>query len=264
MEEKDITGGGHRPTERVLRILELLGTEQRRMTMTEICSSLELPKSTAVPILQTMTERGYLELNADTGRYWLGSMMIVLGRRFLDGLNLMEEVQRELDRIVETCSETCHFAVLDGPDVLYLRKKESKEPFRMLSMVGKRVPAYATGLGKALLCGHSREELETLYPDGLKKLTAHTIDSLGGLTEQLDRVRNEGFAYEKEESNEYIQCIAVPICRRGKPQAAISVSVPVFRYTEELEEKIKLRLSKARERLELLAENEEESFKYHL
>lgn len=67
--------------------------------------------------------------------------------------------------IVNQCAEICQFGILEHSDVLYLAKVDSPEPIRLSSSIGKRLPAYCTSLGKALLCEFSKEELQELYPE---------------------------------------------------------------------------------------------------
>ena len=90
----------------------------------------------------------------------------------------MEEIKTIMTNMVNVCSETCHYAILIEGDVLYLQKIDSPEPIRMFSSIGKRLPAYGTGLGKALLMDHNMDQLRSLYPNGLKKLTKNTASSV--------------------------------------------------------------------------------------
>ncbi len=70
------------------------------------------------------------------------------------------------------------------------------------------------------------------------------------LYEQLQAIRSEGYAYESEESNEFIRCIAVPIRKGSQIAAAISISVPIFRYTRDREESFKQLLNEAKSKIE--------------
>ena len=110
-----------------------------------------------------------------------------------------------MQTVVDGCGETCHFGILSGGDVLYLAKVNSPQAIRMYSMTGRRLPAYSTAIGKALLRDYTPAQLKALYPEGLKALTPNTITDLGILYSQLLEIRAEGFAYEVEESNENIR-----------------------------------------------------------
>ena len=76
-------------------------------------------------------------------------------------------------------------------------------------------------------------ELKTLFSDGFPRLTKHSIVDANVLYQQLLDVRQTAIAREKEENNEFVQCIATPLYKNGKPVLALSVSFPTFRYTEE-------------------------------
>lgn len=86
------------------------------------------------------------------------------GMSFLSRIDVLKQVEKEMDTIVEQCSETVHFAVLDCGNVVYLLKKDSPQAIRMTSNVGVCLPAYGTGIGKALLIDHDIESLKMLYP----------------------------------------------------------------------------------------------------
>lgn len=83
-----------------------------------------------------------------------------------------------MTNIVNSCSETCQLGILDNNEVLYIGKVDSPEPIRLISYVGKKIPANCTGLGKALLCDFDKEKLISLYPDGLKVLQKNQLQIL--------------------------------------------------------------------------------------
>jgi DNA-binding IclR family transcriptional regulator len=240
----------HRSTGRVLDVLELIASGGGGYTLTEICTAIDAPKSSMFPIIRTLLERDYLTQDTETAKYSIGPMAFQVGNAFLNQFSVSRQIENEMKNIVAICSETCHFATLVGGDVLYLIKIDSPEPIRMISSVGKRLPAYGTGLGKALLMDHTLQEIKRLYPDGLKRLTERTITDFNELEKQLVQARAEGVAYESEESNRYIRCVAAPIRREGRIIAAISVAIPTFRYTEEKGELIRQLLINAKTMIE--------------
>ncbi|WMJ88569.1 IclR family transcriptional regulator [Anaerocolumna sp. MB42-C2] len=250
----------HRSTSRVLDVLELIASNHNGYTYTEICEKIDAPKSSMFPILHTLVDRHYLFVD-NKSRYKIDRVTFQIGNSYLEHLNFLEEVQSLLLNIVNICAETCHFAILSEGDVLYLRKIDSPESIRMISNVGKRIPAYGTALGKALLMDYNLNGLKKLYPGGLVPLTDNTIIDFDQLADQLLKARTEGFAYEIEESNQYIRCIAVPIHHKGVIVAAISVAVPTFRYSEEKSTLIKVLLSDAQNKLENILKNFDTDFR---
>ena len=241
----------HNPTLRVLQILDLLATEQSPLRLADISRKLEIPKSTLLPILQTMTQCRYLTKDG-SDRYGLGIAM--LGAAAAAGkLHSPQKVIKAcLKELVEEFQETCYYGVLEGNRVLYLEKVESPQPLRMLTAIGHRLPAYATGLGKALLTDHTLQQLETLYPDGFAPLTEKTVRDLPALADQLEAARKNGYAWEIEESTDHIRCFAVPVRNSGNIVGAISMAIPLFRYQEEKKETMIAALQNAAARLENL------------
>lgn len=105
---------------------------------------------------------------------------------------------------------------------------------------------------KALLSGKTEKDIKTLYPEGLYKLTEHTIDDFDTLFSQMEETQKSGYSFEKEESNKDVQCIAVPVKYKENVIAGMSVAVPVFYYSEEFEKKAMEELKKAKQHIEKL------------
>lgn len=227
----------HQPTERVLGVLKLITDSGGGKRLADFSRELGIPKSTLLPILLTLCKRRYLYQD-DSGKYYADTALFTLGTTFAGCFPVLGYVQKELDDLVEKLGETCYFGVLQDGMVLYLDKVESPHPLRMLTSAGRQLPAYATGNGKALLAGKSRQELEEMYPGGLVPLTEFTVTDFGELEKQTRAILKDGYAWEVEESTRHIRCFAVPIRKHGKVIAAISVAIPLFRYEEASKEQI--------------------------
>jgi len=245
----------HRSTSRIIEILDLISKNSSGLSLTEISEKIKAPKSSIYPILKTLSDYNFLSYDANNYLYKIGYKAFEIGNSYLDNFDMMDEIKKSMKNIVNVCSETCHFAILIDGDVLYLQKMESPESIRMISSIGKRLPAYSTGLGKSLLMDYDLNQLKKLYPKGLSKITKNTLTSVEELYQQLKQARIEGFTYEIEESNEYIRCIAVPIRKQGIIVAAMSVAIPTFRYTEDKAELIKHLLKNEKEKIEKLLDN---------
>ena len=250
----------HRSTSRALDILELVAANPSKYTMTEICNLMHSPKSSLYPILYTLTARHFLALDQNS-RYRINFASFQVGNSFLSQFNFLGEVEKIMNHITDRCLEASHFAVLAEGDVLYLKKIDSPEPIRMTSHVGNRIPAYGTALGKALLIDHELSDLQKLYPEPLPPLTPNTITDLHVLLEQLHEARTTGYTYEIEESTQYIRCFAVPIRKNGQIVAAFSISIPLFRFSEEKAALTKSLLFEAKTRLESILNNIDIDFK---
>ena len=160
-----------------------------------------------------------------------------------------------MNELVSVCDETCSMGVLNGSNVLYVAKIDSPQSLRLVTHVGKKIPANCTALGKALLSRTSLEEMEDIFPKEMLSCTRYSITNLNKFYEQVSKVDEEGYAYENQEFAEQIICIAVPVVKDGKILFAISVSVPSFRYDSKKMLTVKNELKKLKLKLELLLRN---------
>ena len=229
----------HRSTVRVLEILQLVAQSHDGYTLSQLAEKLEAPKSSLSPIVKTLRDRHFLRYSGDSLHYKIGPAAFQVGMQFVNRTNMLQLVEREMDHIASRCLETVFFAILDGGSVVYLQKKDSPQAIRMIANVGLSLPAYGTGIGKALLIDHSLAALKAAYPGGLTPLTPDTITDFQALHKQLTEFKKDDISYECEESNKDIRCVGAALRRGGKIIAALSVAIPIFRCDEE-----KLKLSR--------------------
>ena len=190
----------HKPTMRTITVLELVSTNDQKYTLSEISRHLDISTSTLFPILRTLREERYLGFDEKTQAYSLGTRLFEIGSR-VQSSKVYQEISEIMGQIVVACGETCHFGKLDRGNVIYLAKVESNQPIRMYCAIGKRLPAYGTAIGKALLKGIEMDALKGMYPEGLKPLTHKTITDFNKLHEQLHT--SDIFLYESEEDGFY-------------------------------------------------------------
>ncbi|MCI1931571.1 MAG: IclR family transcriptional regulator [Clostridia bacterium] len=245
----------HRSTSRILDILEMLASATNGYTLTEIARQIDAPKSSIFPILHTMLERHYVSLDSNSGRYSIGVSTFAVGSTYMNSKSLLSHLNAGMNELVDVCNETCSMGVLDGSNVLYVSKIDSPQSLRLVTRVGKRIPANCTALGKALLSRRSYDELKEIFPEKMSACTKYSITNLDKLYSEIEKVELNGFAYENQEFAEQILCIAVPISRNGNIVAAISVSIPSFRYDEKKLEIVKSELKKLKLRAELILRN---------
>lgn len=218
---------------RALDILELF-FERESFSAADITDRLGLPRTTVHELLSTLVGRSYLvPLATQPTRYRLGVRLFQLGGQFAEHVDLAREGQAAAEQVAARCDETVHVAVLEGTDVYYLAKVDSTHPVRMVSAVGRRLPAHCTAVGKVLLAALSPEDLASRVGsrDDLPRLTPRSITSVARLLEHLDTVRASGLAYDDCESNDAVRCVAAPVRDQGgSVVAAMSISVPTLRW----------------------------------
>lgn len=221
---------------RALDILELF-LDRPSLTASDITRRLGLPRTTVHELLGTLSDRSYLvPVPGQPTRYVLGLRVFQLGSIFADRLDLAHEARQEAERVGARCDETVQVAILDGTDVVYIAKVDSSHPVRLVSAVGRRLPAHCTGLGKVLLSGLTPEALDARYPRDreLPSMTPNSITSPARLRDHLTEVRRRGIAEDHCESNEVVHCVAAPVHdHTGAMVAAMSVSVPTLRWNDD-------------------------------
>jgi len=227
-------------------ILEILLKHDSAMNMTEISEKLGLYPSTIHRILDTLKYWGYVEQNTNTQKYQLGLKLLELGMAKLHQIDLVREVTPYLKELVKQCNETVHLGVLEEGEVLYLAKEESSQTIRMISYIGKRAPLHCTALGKVLLAYMSEEERKKILEEKeLPRLTKNTITDKRELEKELDKIREQDFALDREENEKDVRCIGAPIRNyKGKVIAAISISSPIFRIDKNVQNNLKEALIK--------------------
>ena len=224
-----------------LAILEILSQENSPLSIAELSERLGIYPSTIHRILDTLRYWGYVEQDSDTQRYQLGLKVVELGMAKIQGMELVKEAAPYLKELRDQSNETVHLALLDEGEVLYLAKEESSQSIRMVSRVGRRLPAHCTGLGKVLLAYLDEEEQEKVIKEkGLSRFTENTITNKEKLREELSKVRHQGFAEDRGEHESDVRCLAAPVRdHSGKVIAAISVSLPAFRMNASKKRKLK-------------------------
>ncbi|HZM81212.1 MAG TPA: IclR family transcriptional regulator [Candidatus Limnocylindrales bacterium] len=217
--------------DRTLELLEALAAGGPR-GLVELARELDIPKSSLHGLLRTMTQRGWVETDATGTRFGLGVRALQVGAAYLDSDDTLGLVNATLDALADRFGETVHLGRLDGPNVVYIAKRESAHPLRLFSAIGRRLPAHATALGKALLAQRPDAEVDRLLDWPLPGLTPHTLTTPEALHADLARVREHGWAEDREENTEGIMCLAVAVPLRRPAVDAISVSLPLARLRD--------------------------------
>src|SRR5665648_809468 len=234
-----------------LSVLDLLLKNGSAMNMTELAEKLGFYPSTIHRILDTLKQWGYVEQDPHTQKYQLGLKALELGMAKLHQMDLVREAAPHLKALVNQCNETVHLGVLEEGEVLYLAKEESSQTIRMCSYVGKRTSVYCSALGKVLLAYFSTEEKRKILGEKvLPRLTENTITDKMELEKELGKVRERGFALDREENEKDVRCIAAPIRNyQGEVIAAISISSPIFRIDKKAQNNLKGALIETSEKI---------------
>jgi DNA-binding IclR family transcriptional regulator len=218
---------------RALDILELF-LDRPQLSAREVAERLDLPRTTVHELLVTLVARAYLiSVPGQPVQYRLGMPVFQLGAAFAGRLDLVREAQGVAQEIAAACNEAVHVAVLDGADVIYLVKVDSTHPVRMVSAVGRRLPAHCTAVGKILLAALDRASLDAVLAKGdLAGMTPESITDPDRLRSHIEGVRADRVAVDIGESDSAMRCVAAAVRdHSGATVAAMSLSAPIIRWT---------------------------------
>jgi len=220
--------------DKALDILEFLSKNEQEIGISEISKKLNMGLSTVHRILFTLKSRGYVIQNQKTIKYRLGIKLFELGCKVQNSKNLIKIVKPYLRELSRITNETVNLAILEGKDVVYLDTIESTEALRTGIVPGTRTVAHCTALGKVILAHLPNSEFVQLYrnDDNMISLTKNSISSKDELRKELRKAKENGYALDREESIEGINCAGSPILNgQGEPVAAISITGPASRFT---------------------------------
>jgi DNA-binding IclR family transcriptional regulator len=210
---------------KAIDILNLFTTSEPRLSLAEISRRQGLPKTTAHNLLNTLLYAGFIE-KTDDGRYALGTAIIALSQSVRVNAELRDRAAPLLRRLADACRESAYLCIPDGDRGLYIYAVESPDRLRARTAIGDRTCLHCTSVGKAILSGMSRAEVDALIDrTGLRRFTERTITDHDALHRELDETRARGYAVDRGEHEVGIYCVGAPILdRSGGVIAACSVS----------------------------------------
>lgn len=235
---------------RTVELLELLAARgDRPARLDELAEELGVPRSSMYQLLQTLVDRGWVRSDTTGSLYGIGISALHTGTSYLDSDPHVRTVRPFLDEASDALGETIHLARLDGPNVVYLATRESHEYLRTISRVGRRIPAHAGALGKALLAERPDDELP--LPEGpLAALTENTHTDRATLLADLAEVRERGHSVDREETVTGITGFGFALRYDSPATDAISCSVPVARLDAEHEARVVAVMREIRTKIE--------------
>jgi IclR family transcriptional regulator, pca regulon regulatory protein len=215
--------------ERGLAILSCFTPQRPVMGIADIADELGMSRSTTHRYVITLVALGYLEQGASR-KYRLGLRVTDLGMSALNSTGLREHSRSPLRELRQSTSYTVNLSVLDGADILYIDRarsfRQGQSKIDLGLHPGSRLPAYCTAMGKVLLANLSENEQQDLLADvKLTKRGPNTITNRKALREELEEVRETGFAVNDEELAPELHSISAPVRNAtGKVIAAVNMA----------------------------------------
>jgi DNA-binding IclR family transcriptional regulator len=212
---------------RGLAVLTELAAAGTPATLATLSERTGVPKSTLVRLLSVMTELSYVTRVDDRPTFWLGPAVMPLGRAYAASLDITTVAKPVLADVAARTGQTANLGILDGTEVVHLCVVEPDRPIRFLAAPGSRDGTYHTGLGKLLLAYLDPAELAAHLPaEPYPARTRHTIRHRDQLTATLEQIRRDGYAFDDQEGDLGVRCLAVPVRVGDQVIAALSISGP--------------------------------------
>ncbi len=232
--KKDVSGGVQSLT-RGLTLLEQLAEAEGGISLTEISQRATLAPSTAHRLLNTLADMGFVFQAPDSGLWYIGLKTYRVGCAFISNRDFVGESHAYLRKLMEQSGETANLSIIDGTHVCFIAQVQCHEVMRMLVRLGSRLPAHASGSGKAILSALPEDELAIFFRESkLQKLTVKTTTDVNQLRLQFAAIRARGYSYDDEENALGLRCVAAPIYDEySEPLGAISLAGPIARLTDE-------------------------------
>ncbi|ETA80494.1 IclR family transcriptional regulator [Youngiibacter fragilis] len=219
--------------DRAVMVLKCFSEKEKELSLAEIAERLDINKSTIHGIISTLKYHGLIAQDERSQKYRLGLGLMELGAIVSNSMDVNEIAEPYLADLCNKLEETVHMCLLDDKDVVYIGKKESNQSIRIITKIGSRIPAYCTGVGKAILANLEHDEAERHLPENLDKKAPKTVTDKKELAIELSKIKSRGYSIDDEEYTQGLYCVAAPIFDRfGNVKYAISTSGPTIRMTD--------------------------------
>ena len=215
---------------KAIAVLDIVASADEPMRFTDILAVSDQPRGTLHRQLSNLVEEGLLSLGRDHS-YSVGLRLLKFAAKAWAGNQFRAIAEPHLRALHELTGETVHLGVLRGNEVIYLDKVESRQAVRMYSQIGNASPVYCTGVGKAAMSALPGAELRDLVATiKFKRFTDSTLITPDALLHEIDEIRESGNAYDREEHEPGIRCVAAPIYSADRSfVGGVSVTGPAYR-----------------------------------
>jgi len=226
---------GNQSTDKMLQIMEFLAIQPDPLALKDIATPLGMSKSTVLRFLTTLSKNGYLAQEPTTSKYYLTYKLCALGKQIQEKQKLTNLTESYLREVAQQIGETVCFAIPQDDQVVYLDVVEAPgKTLKAMQRIGNAVPMHCSSIGKVFLSRYSEKELDHFVDvEGLAQYTEKTIDTKLKLLNELEKIKEVGYAIDDEESEVGMRAIAFPICGYGDDVVAgFSVVGPSMRVDD--------------------------------
>lgn len=220
--------------DRLFKTLEIL-SENGETGLTELSLMLGLNKSTTHRVLNSLIYMGYARQKKENGKYLPTFKVVELADKIMNKTDVVNLVRPHLRRLMELAGETVHLVERENTEAVYIDKVESyTNGIQMVSRIGRKIPLYCSGVGKAIAAELPESEVIDLWKhSSITSITPYTITDFNRFSAELEETKKRGYALDNEENELGVRCIAASLTdHTGHPRYAFSISAPVSRMDE--------------------------------
>jgi IclR family pca regulon transcriptional regulator len=236
-------------------VIQAFGAERPSLTLSQAAAAVGLSRATARRVLRTLAELGYVE--QDGRNFALAPRVLELGFSYLSGQNWIDRAQPLMKALSEELQESCSASVLQGGEIIYVARVQTRRIMASSIAVGARLTAFHTSMGRIQLGYLADDELwRRLRAARIEPMTPSTITDLRALFERIKEDHARGFSIVDEELEKGLRSISVALTsRRGRPIGAVNVSAHSNRTTRnEMRERFLPRLREIAQQVAVLTE----------
>lgn len=213
------------------RVLELISHTGGGRTLKDISQELDIPRTTALRITQTLLEAGFLAENEE-GQLTLGTQLVQIGVKALDNLDIRGFARPVLAQLAQKTGESCHLAVLNGDKSMLVEVADSPHPVRIAARPGTLVELHCSATGKVFLASAIAEPAAFAKRLNLVSHTENTDTSVEAVLASIEETRTQGYAMDEQEFVPGVRCMAAPVKNAfGKTIAAVGFTASTSTFT---------------------------------
>lgn len=219
---------------RALSLLSKLSEEPDGLNLSELARRVTLAPSTAHRLLTTLQLDQFVRF--EDGRWLIGVQSFNVGSAYLRARDVSHMARPYLRMMMQETGETANLALMEEGELRYAAQVECPQLMRALSRPGSTAPLTCSAVGKVCLAFMPLPQVRAIVEQhGLKQLTFKSHTSMDSLMRDLERIRQQGFAFDNEEHSDGLRCVASPLFDvNARPIGALSVSGPSVRISEQL------------------------------
>ncbi|EKF44160.1 hypothetical protein NA8A_00420 [Nitratireductor indicus C115] len=219
---------------KLVRVLECFSTDDRALSLSDICARTGYPRSTAHRLMASLREVGFLDQDRERDAYRLGLKLFELGSVALSNLDIHREAYPFVEALERMTGNTVTVAIFDGFRAVVVRRSGGTSETGAKPDQIENAPAHCTSVGKATLAFQPGDVVERLIARGLERFTETTITDGDVLRAELAEIRERGYSVDEGEHRPGLRCIGAPIRNQhGRVFAGLSISGPSWQLHKE-------------------------------